>query len=69
MCVIQQLPYLPELALADFSLFLKVKLALKGGQFSNISDTQCCGTEPVKRGFIAELPAWIAGCTNNLSIV
>jgi hypothetical protein len=35
-CVIQHPPYLLDLALIDFSLFPKVKLALKWGHFSNI---------------------------------
>jgi hypothetical protein len=47
-CVIQHPPYLPDLALANFSLFLNVKLALKEGYFRNISDIQHCVTKPVK---------------------
>jgi hypothetical protein len=38
--VIQHPPYLPDLASAYFSLFPKVKLALKAERFSNINDIQ-----------------------------
>jgi hypothetical protein len=47
-CVIQQPPYSPELAPADFFLFPKVKLALKGERFSDISDIQRGVTKQVK---------------------
>jgi hypothetical protein len=39
---------LPGLALADYSLIPKVKLTLKGGHFSNISNIQRCVTKPVE---------------------
>jgi hypothetical protein len=47
-CVIHHPPYSPDLAPGDFFLFLKVKLALKGGSFSDISDIQCGVTEQLK---------------------
>ena len=55
-CVIQHPPYLPDLALADFLLILKVKMALKGGHFSNISDILLCMTELVKGVSLQDLP-------------
>jgi len=55
-CVIQHPPYLPDLAPVDFSLFPKVKPALKGGRFSNISDIQRCVTEPVKGVSLHDFP-------------
>ena len=39
-CVIQRLPFSPDLAPADFFLFLKANLTLKGKRFSEISDIQ-----------------------------
>jgi len=47
---------MPDLALADFSLFLKVELALKGGYFSNISHMQRCVTKPVKGVSLQDFP-------------
>jgi hypothetical protein len=47
-CVIQQTPYWPHLAPADFSFFFKMKLALKGMRFSNINDIQHGVTEQLK---------------------
>jgi hypothetical protein len=38
-------PYSPDLAPEDFLLFPKVKQALKGERFSDISDIQCGVTE------------------------
>jgi hypothetical protein len=48
MCVIQHPTYSPDLAPAEFFLFLKVKLALKGERFSDISNIQCRVTEQLK---------------------
>jgi hypothetical protein len=46
--VIHHLPYLSDLALGDFFLFPKVKLALKGKCFSHIRNIQLNVTEQLK---------------------
>jgi len=57
-CVIQHPPYLPGLALADYSLFPKVKPALKVGHFSNFSDIRRCVTEPVRGVSLQDFLRW-----------
>jgi hypothetical protein len=47
-CVIQYLPYWPDLALANFIALPEIELALKGECFSDICDIQCGVTELLK---------------------
>ena len=47
-CVIQHLPYSPDLALANFFSLPEIELALKGEYFSDICDIQCGMTELLK---------------------
>jgi transposase len=46
--VIEDPPYSPDLAPAEFFLFPKMKLALKGERFSDICDIQHSVTEQLK---------------------
>jgi hypothetical protein len=47
-CVIQHLPYSPNLVLANFFSLPEIELALKRECFSDICEIQCCMTELLK---------------------
>jgi hypothetical protein len=67
--VIQHPPYLPDLAPADFFLFPKLKLALKGECFRDINDIQHGETEQLKGVSLQDFSVLLRTCINNLSIV
>jgi histone-lysine N-methyltransferase SETMAR len=54
-CVIQHPRYSPDLTPADFFLFPKLKLALKGERFGDISDVQSGLTEQLKGTSLQDL--------------